>query len=65
MPVILLRADWADWLEGAPDAAGLLCRPYPEMVACEQTTESWVRPTMSGSITRAGRIFLSGESAPA
>ena len=28
MPVILKRDDWADWLDGAPDKAGLLCRPY-------------------------------------
>ena len=24
MPAILPRSDWADWLDGAPDAAGLL-----------------------------------------
>src|SRR3954447_8862151 len=28
MPAILPRGDWADWLDGPPDAAGLLCRPY-------------------------------------
>jgi hypothetical protein len=28
MPAILPRSDWADWLDGPPDAAGLLCRPY-------------------------------------
>lgn len=33
MPVILARTDWSDWLNGAPDAAGLLCRPYPELPA--------------------------------
>jgi putative SOS response-associated peptidase YedK len=43
MPVILQRADWADWLDGAPDAAGLLCRPYPELMVVERTGESWVR----------------------
>lgn len=41
MPVILRRDDWSDWLDGAPDKAGLLCRPYPEMVVCERTGESW------------------------
>ncbi|MDB5724756.1 MAG: putative response-associated peptidase [Novosphingobium sp.] len=36
MPVILAHPDWSDWLgvadgaqrHRAPDAAGLLCRPY-------------------------------------
>lgn len=41
MPVILRRDDWADWLDGAPDKAGLLCRPYPELMVCERTAESW------------------------
>ena len=51
MPVILKRQDWADWLgSGAdpkdhrpPDAAGLLCRPYPELMVVERTPEAWVR----------------------
>jgi putative SOS response-associated peptidase YedK len=43
MPVILRRADLGDWLDGPPDAAGLLCRPYPELMAVERTGESWVR----------------------
>ena len=43
MPVILRRDDWADWLDGEPDAAGLLCRPYPELMLCERTAEMWVR----------------------
>ena len=43
MPVILKRADWPDWLDGAPDQAGLLCRPYPELMVVERTAESWVR----------------------
>ena len=43
MPVILRRADWGDWLDGPPDAAGLLCRPYPELMVVERTGESWVR----------------------
>ena len=43
MPVILKRADWADWLDGEPDVAGLLCRPYPELMAVERTADRWVR----------------------
>jgi putative SOS response-associated peptidase YedK len=43
MPVILKRADWRDWLDGPPDAAGLLCRPYPELMGVERTPEPWVR----------------------
>lgn len=43
MPVILQRRDWLDWLDGAPDAAGLLCRPYPELMVVERTGESWVK----------------------
>jgi hypothetical protein len=49
MPVILKRADWpgseADAkchrLDGAPDQAGLLCRPWPELMVVERTGESW------------------------
>lgn len=51
MPVILKRQDWAGSeadaerhrLDGPPDAAGLLCRPYPELMVVERTGESWVR----------------------
>ena len=42
MPVILKRDDWADWLDGAPDQAGLLCRPYPELMVKERTSDAWV-----------------------
>jgi putative SOS response-associated peptidase YedK len=45
MPVILKRADWADWLDGPPDAAGLLCRPYPELMVVERTAEGWNKPS--------------------
>jgi putative SOS response-associated peptidase YedK len=41
MPVILRRSDWADWLDGAPDQAGLLCRPYPDLMAVERTADPW------------------------
>jgi putative SOS response-associated peptidase YedK len=43
MPVILKRSDWGDWLDGPPDAAGLLCRPYPDLIVCDRTQDAWVR----------------------
>jgi putative SOS response-associated peptidase YedK len=43
MPVILRRDDWGDWLDGAPDDARLLCRPYPDLMVRKQTTDPWVR----------------------
>ena len=43
MPVILKREDWGDWLDGQPDQAGLLCRPYPDLLVCDRTTDAWVR----------------------
>jgi putative SOS response-associated peptidase YedK len=43
MPAILPRGDWADWLDGPPDAAGLLCRPYEQGMLVERTGEAWVR----------------------
>ena len=42
MPVILQRQDWSDWLDGAPDDAAVLCRPYPDLVVKEQTSQPWV-----------------------
>ncbi|MBO9518071.1 MAG: SOS response-associated peptidase [Porphyrobacter sp.] len=45
MPVILRREDWPDWLDGAPDDAALLCRPYPELIAVNRTADPWVRRT--------------------
>lgn len=43
MPVILAPEDWGDWLDGPPDAAGLLCKPYPEIMEVSRTPEPWVR----------------------
>jgi putative SOS response-associated peptidase YedK len=43
MPVILRPDDWSDWLDGPPDAAGLLCRPYPDLMAVNRTADPWVR----------------------
>jgi len=41
MPAILPPGDWADWLNGPPDAAGLLCRPYELAMGVERTGELW------------------------
>src|SRR5688572_19713596 len=43
MPAILPRRDWADWFDGPPDAAGLLCRPFEGGMTVLRTEESWVR----------------------
>ena len=43
MPVILRRDDWSDWLDGPPDSAGLLCRPYPDLMVVDRTADPWVR----------------------
>jgi len=43
MPVILRASDWGDWLDGPPDAAGLLCRPYPDLMLLDRTADPWVR----------------------
>jgi hypothetical protein len=32
-----------EFVHRAPDAADLLCRPYPELMVVERTGESWVR----------------------
>ena len=45
MPVILPQHAWADWLDGAPDAARLLCQPYPAQMNVRRTTDPWVRRT--------------------
>lgn len=42
-PVILRREDWSDWLDGLPDAAGLLCRPYPDLMVKDRTADRWVQ----------------------
>ena len=41
MPVILRQQDWADWLDGAPDDAAILCRPYPDLMVVNRTSERW------------------------
>ena len=43
MPVILRPSDWSDWIDGPPDAAAILCRPYPDMMTRNRTEEPWVR----------------------
>jgi putative SOS response-associated peptidase YedK len=52
MPVILKRSDWADWLEGPPDAASVFCRPYPDLIACDRTSDAWVRTKASDQTSR-------------
>lgn len=37
MPAILPRSNWGDWLDGPPDAVGLLCRPYELGMRVERT----------------------------
>ena len=41
MPAILPQADLNDWLNGPPDAAGLLCRPFEADMHVDRTTERW------------------------
>ncbi len=41
MPVIVKREDWQDWLDGPPDSARILCRPYPELMVANRTAERW------------------------
>src|SRR5438270_9872241 len=48
MPAILQPGDWANWLNGPPDAAGLLCRPYELAMSMEQTSEPWAGARQSG-----------------
>lgn len=43
MPVILNRDSWSDWLDGSPDAARLLCQPYPADMIVRRTTDAWVK----------------------
>lgn len=39
MPVILSQETWGDWLDGPPDAARLLCQPYPADMVVRRTTD--------------------------
>ena len=41
MPAILPPSDWHDWLNGPPDAASLLCRPFEADMHVERTLERW------------------------
>lgn len=43
MPVILARADYAQWSEGPPDEARELCRAWEGEVAIDRTGEAWSR----------------------
>ena len=46
MPVILRREDW---LDGLPDAAALLCRPYRNLMVKDRTADRWVQRGASKS----------------
>ena len=50
MPVILARADWPRWTDGAPDAALSLCRTWHGPLLADHTGERWAgggdRPAM-------------------
>lgn len=50
MPVILRRDDWNDWLDGPPDDAKLLCRPYPDLMVLNRTDERWNQRAARGSL---------------
>jgi len=41
MPVIVKREDWDDWLDGPPDDARILCRPYPDLMVVNRTADRW------------------------
>jgi putative SOS response-associated peptidase YedK len=43
MPVILAPGTWGDWLDGPPDAARLLCQPYPADMVVHRTADAWVK----------------------
>ena len=43
MPVTLRRDDWSDWLDGLSDAAALLCRPYPDLMVKDRTSDRRVQ----------------------
>ena len=49
MPVILRRDDWSDWLDGSPDAAGALFRPYPDLMVKNRTADRWAERSASKS----------------
>ena len=41
MPVILAPGDWTSWLNGQPDEAFALCRPYAGAMQITRTDEPW------------------------
>tara|TARA_R110002072_G_scaffold38314_20_gene111045 strand:+ start:21041 stop:21643 length:603 start_codon:yes stop_codon:yes gene_type:complete len=43
MPVVVQRDHWAKWVEGAPEEARELCRPYPAAMTVDRTDETWRR----------------------
>ncbi|MEE4337230.1 SOS response-associated peptidase [Erythrobacter sp.] len=43
MPVLLAPDDYAGWVQGSPDEAKALCRPWGGDIALDRTDESWVK----------------------
>ncbi|MEO6388095.1 MAG: SOS response-associated peptidase family protein [Croceibacterium sp.] len=43
MPAILAPADWDGWLNGTPEQAAALCRPWPGPITVERTPQNWIR----------------------
>jgi putative SOS response-associated peptidase YedK len=43
MPVTLPRQTWVDWIDGPPDDARLLYRPYPADLNVRKTLDRWVQ----------------------
>ena len=42
MPTILRREDWAQWLEGSPEEAFVLCHTWEGPLNVERTQDRWV-----------------------
>jgi putative SOS response-associated peptidase YedK len=58
MPVILRPSEWRDWLDGPPDAAGLLCRPYPDLIVVNRTADRWAAPRKAEAVSTDGPTLL-------
>jgi len=43
MPVLLAPDDYAGWVQGSPEEAKALCRPWGGDIALDRTDESWVK----------------------
>lgn len=43
MPAIIASGDWAQWVEGTPEEAFALLRPWSNELQVDRTSERWVR----------------------